>query len=121
MGLNSKMFDTLGMVTLVTPPSMMNPAEISFTLVDLKEEEKNQVATQLNKLYPNDNITLFIYGNSGDNGWLKQAMTKSKYILTNKDAPVWIEDIAPEAKTYYISKEQTVEQTFKNINKESEV
>ena len=121
MGLNSKMFDTLGMVTLVTPPSMMNPAEISFTLVDLKEEEKNQVATQLNKLYPNDNITLFIYGNSGDNKWLRQAMTKSKYILTNKDAPVWIEDIAPEAKTHYISKEQTVEQTFKNINKESEI
>ena len=40
MALKLKMFDTLGMVTLVTPPSMMNPEKISFTLVSLKEKEK---------------------------------------------------------------------------------
>jgi len=28
--------------------------------------------------------------------------------------------LAPEAKTYYVSEEQTIEQTFEKINKESE-
>jgi hypothetical protein len=42
MGLNMKIFDTLGMVTLVTPPSMINPEKISFTLINLKEKEKDQ-------------------------------------------------------------------------------
>ena len=48
MALKLKMFDTLGMVTLVTPPSMMNPEKISFTLISLKEKEKNHFAIQLN-------------------------------------------------------------------------
>ena len=38
MALKLKMFDTLGMVTLVTPPSMMNPEKISFTLVSVRSE-----------------------------------------------------------------------------------
>ena len=121
MALKLKMFDTLGMVTLVTPPSMMNPGEISFTLVDLKEEEKNHFATELNKLYPNDNVTVYIYETSGDNGWLRQAMTKSKYVLMKKDVPIWIEEMASDAKTYYVSEEQTVKQTFEKINEERKV
>ena len=42
MALNMKILDKLGMVTLVTPPSMMNPEKISFTLINLKEKEKDQ-------------------------------------------------------------------------------
>ena len=47
MALKMKMFDTLGMVTLVTPPSMMNPEKISFTLINLKEKEKNHFPLSL--------------------------------------------------------------------------
>ena len=42
MPFNIKMFDTLGAITLITPPSMMNPGEISFLLIDLKEQQKNE-------------------------------------------------------------------------------
>ena len=41
MGLNLKMFDTLGMMTVVTPPSMLNPENLSFTIINLREKEKN--------------------------------------------------------------------------------
>ena len=42
MALNLKMFDTLGALTVVTPPSMMNPEKLSFTIINLREKEKNQ-------------------------------------------------------------------------------
>jgi|TARA_B100001778_G_C18354924_1_gene523742 hypothetical protein len=121
MALKLKMFETLGMVTLVTPPSMMNPEKISFTLVNLKEKEKNHFAIQLNKCFPNDNVVVYIYDTFGQNNWLKQAMSKSNYVIVNKDTvPVWIEEEVPaKAKIFYVSKENTVEQTFENIQKES--
>jgi len=121
MGLNLKMFDTLGMITVVTPPSMMNPEELSFTIINLKEKEKNHFAKELNTLFPNDNITVYIYDNIGNEEWLETAITKSKYVLMDKDkAPIWINEIAPNKKTYSISKEQTVEQTFETISKQME-
>ena len=118
MGLNLKMFDTLGALTVVTPPSMMNPEKLSFTIINLREKEKNHFAKELNTLFPNDNITVYIYDNPGYQDWLEQAITKSKYIIMEKDkAPIWIKEMAPENKTYYVSEEQTIEQTFKIINK----
>ena len=118
MALNLKMFDTLGMMTVVTPPSMMNPEKLSFTIINLREKEKNHFAKELNTLFPNDNITVYIYDNPGYQDWLEQAVTKSKYIIMEKDkAPIWIKEMAPENKTYYVSEEQTIEQTFKIINK----
>ncbi len=121
MGLNLKMFNTLGMITVVTPPSMMNPEELSFTIINLKEKEKNHFAKELNTLFPNDNITVYIYDNIGNEEWLETAITKSKYVLMDKDkAPIWINEIAPNKKTYSISKEQTVEQTFETISKQME-
>tara|TARA_A100001391_G_scaffold121316_1_gene82655 strand:+ start:816 stop:1187 length:372 start_codon:yes stop_codon:yes gene_type:complete len=118
MALNLKMFDTLGMMTVVTPPSMMNPEKLSFTIINLREKEKNHFAKELNTLFPNDNITVYIYDNPGYQDWLEQAITKSKYIIMEKDkAPIWIKEMAPENKTYYVSEEQTIEQTFKIINK----
>jgi len=121
MGLNLKMFDTLGMITVVTPPSMMNPEKLSFTIINLKEKEKNHFAKELNTLFPNDNITVYIYDNIGNEEWLETAITKSKYVLMDKDkAPIWINEIAPNKKTYSISKEQTVEQTFETISKQME-
>jgi len=118
MGLNLKMFDTMGMVTVVTPPSMMNPEKISFTLINLKEKEKNHFASQLNKYFPNDNIVVYIMQGE-DNGWLRQAMTKSKYVLVDKaSVPIWIEEHLTAQKIHYVSEEQTIEQTFEKINKE---
>jgi hypothetical protein len=48
-------------------------------------------------------------------------MSKSNYVIVNKDTvPVWIEEEVPaKAKIFYVSKENTVEQTFENIQKES--
>ena len=40
MPLRMKLFDTLGAVTLVTPPSMVNPQEVNFLLINLEESEK---------------------------------------------------------------------------------
>ena len=111
-----KMFDTLGMVTLVTPPSMMNSEKISFTLINLKEKEKNHFAKQLNKVFPNDNVTVYLYNATGQTGWLKQAISKSKYVMLDRtDAPVWIEELVPENKLYLVTKDQTIENTFENI------
>ena len=115
MGLNLKMFDTLGMITVVTPPSMMNPNDLSFTIIYLQEKEKNQFAKALNELFPNDNITVFMFDAIGMNNWLKQAINKSKYVLMEKTVPVWISELAPEEKTHYISDEHTVEQDFQKI------
>tara|TARA_B100001769_G_C21891699_1_gene481804 strand:+ start:63 stop:434 length:372 start_codon:yes stop_codon:yes gene_type:complete len=118
MGLNLKMFDTLGALTVVTPPSMMNPEKLSFTIINLREKEKNHFAKALNKLFPNDNITVYMYDHPGYQDWLEQAITKSKYIIMEKDkAPIWIKEMAPENKTYYVSADQTIEQTFEIINK----
>ena len=121
MGLNLKMFDTLGALTVVTPPSMMNPEKLSFTIINLREKEKNHFAKALNKLFPNDNITVYMYDHPGYQDWLEQAVTKSKYVIMEKDkVPIWIEEMAPEKKTYYVSEGQTIEQTFQIINKERE-
>lgn len=117
MALKMKMFDTLGMVTLVTPPSMMNPDKISFALINLKEKEKNHFAIELNKLFPNDNVVVYIYNTSGEKGWIAQAMQKSKYILINKDSPIWLEEMAPATKTYFVDEQQTVEKIFTTISK----
>ena len=117
MALKIKMFDTLGMITVVTPPSMMNPEKISFTLINLKEKEKNHFAIQLNKCFPNDNIVVYIMEGE-DNGWLKQAMTKSKYVIVDKaSVPIWIEEHLKSEKIHYVSETQTGEQIFENIQK----
>ena len=117
MSMGLKVFDTLGTITVVTPPSMMNPHKISFCLINLKEEQKNQFATQLNKLFPNDNITVFIYESvSGDGPWIKQATLKSKFIVADKkDLPPFVEELLSNDKTYEVNGERTVEQVFTEI------
>ena len=121
MALNLKMFDTLGMVTLVTPPSMMQGGELGFTLVNLREKEKNYFATQLNKVFPNDNVVVYIYDIVGEKAWLFKAISESKYVMLGNDAPVWVHEIIPEKKRYIVSTEQTLENTFENINKERSI
>ena len=121
MALNMKILDTLGMVTLVTPPSMMNPEKISFTLINLEEKEKDQFAKHLNKIYPNDNIVVYICRKNIEKDWLSQAIGKSTYVIVDKtNLPIWIDEVLPIKKCYEVTAEQSIEQTFKNINKESE-
>ena len=116
MSMGLKVFDTLGTITVVTPPSMLNPHKISFCLINLKEEQKNQFATQLNKLFPNDNITVFIYESSGDGPWIKQATMKSKFIVADKkDLPPFVEELLSDDKTYEVNGERSVEQVFTKI------
>tara|TARA_Y100001937_G_scaffold70318_1_gene95758 strand:+ start:2521 stop:2892 length:372 start_codon:yes stop_codon:yes gene_type:complete len=122
MTMGLKVFDTLGTITMVTPPSMLNPHKISFCLVNLKEEQHNQFATQLNKLFPNDNITVFVYDSvHGDAPWIRQATMRSKFIVAHKkDLPPFVEELLAKEKTYEINADQTVEEAFKKI-KESEL
>ena len=79
-----KILDTLGMITLVTPPSMMNPEKISFTLINLKEKEKDQFAKHLNKIYPNDNIVVYICRKNIEKVWLSQAMGNQHMLLLTR-------------------------------------
>ena len=117
MGLALKMFDTLGLVTIVTHPSMIVPEKISFTLINMEEKEKNQFAKAINKLFPKDNITIYMYNGSDNQHWLENAISRSKYVLMDKDkSPIWIDEMAPENKTYGISEQQSVEQVFETIN-----
>ena len=117
MGLALKMFDTLGLVTIVTHPSMIVPEKISFTLINMEEKEKNQFAKAINKLFPKDNITIYMYNGSDNQHWLENAISRSKYVLMDKDkSPIWIDEMAPENKTYVISEQQSVEQVFETIS-----
>ena len=114
-----KILDTLGMITLVTPPSMMNPEKISFTLINLKEKEKDQFAKHLNKLYPNDNVVVYICKKNIEKGWLLQAMGKSTCVVVNKtDLPIWINEELPIKKCYEVTAERSIEETFEIFNTE---
>ena len=117
MGLALKMFDTLGIVTVVTAPSMIVPEKISFTLINLEEKEKNEFAKAINKVFPKDNIVVFMYNETDNQAWLEKAISRSKYVLMDKEkSPIWIVEIAPENKTYGISAQQSVEEVFDTIS-----
>ncbi len=117
MGLALKMFDTLGMVTLVTYPSMIMPTKISFTLINLEEKEKNQFAKAINKVFPKDNITVYMYNGSENQSWLEIAIARSQHVLMDKDkSPIWVNELSPENKTHIISEQQSVEQVFETIS-----
>ena len=119
MPYNIKMFDTLGAITLITPPSMMNPGAISFLLIDLKEEQKNQFAFRFGKIFPNDNISVYIYDSGwGKGNWIDQAVRKSRFIVIDKtNIPIFIDELLPTDNVYEYTAEQTVESIFENIKK----
>ena len=117
MGLALKVFDKLGIVTIVTHPSMIMPEKISFTLINLEEKAKNEFATAINKIFPKDNITVYMYNESDHQDWLEKAVSRSTYVVMDKDkAPIWISEMAPEKKTYSISEQQSVDQVFETIS-----
>ena len=50
MALKMKMFDTLGMVTLVTPPSMMNPEKNQFHSYQLERKGKESFCNSIEQM-----------------------------------------------------------------------
>lgn len=113
MPLRMKLFDTLGAVTLVTPPSMVNPQEVNFLLINLEESEKNEFAKALNEIFPKDNVTVFLYNHIGQNAWLRQCILKAKYILLNDtNVPIWISEMLEGRDVYKINESHKVKETF---------
>ena len=116
MNMGIKVFDTLGTITVITPPSMINPHEISFCLINLKEEQKDQFATQLNKIFPEDNITVFMYDiGAGAGPWIKQAINKARFVVyDNTNLPLFVTELLPKD-GYEYNGDQSVEQIFTKI------
>ncbi len=110
-----KMFDSTGMVTLVSPPSMMKGGNIGFTLVNIKEKEKNYFAKEIHKVFPDDNVVMYMPGGA-EKDWLTKAISESKYVILDQSTvPLWIEEMVPENKRYYVNQEQSVVNIFETI------
>tara|TARA_B100000214_G_C23700142_1_gene504885 strand:- start:173 stop:547 length:375 start_codon:yes stop_codon:yes gene_type:complete len=119
MAYNLKIFNTPGAITLVTPPSMINEGKISFLLINLKEEQKNQFAIQLNKLFPNDNIIVYIYDDLiSEAKWVKEASQRARFIVVDKtNLPIFVDEALEPNKVYEYTAEKSVESIFNDIKK----
>ena len=119
MALKLKMFPGTGAVTMVTSPSMMQGGDLGFTMVALKEKEKNYFATEVNKVFPDNDVVMYVHGGGGEKGWLNQAIRQSNYVVMDESSvPVWIQEMVPENKRYFINEDQTVVKIFETINQE---
>ncbi len=77
-GLTGKM----GKLTIVTPPSMIRPNDVSFTIINLNEEQKTLFADKLNELFPKNEITIYVWDKSKvEDKWLDEANLNSDYVL----------------------------------------
>lgn len=119
-----KLFDTMGGITIVTPPSMINPEKISFAIINLKEETQNEFATQLNKVFPEDNLTVYPWhpDDSGGDRWLRQALSKARFIIVdNKDIPVWVQELLEvfKDKVHTVIDKASIEEEFQKIKNDN--
>ena len=74
----------LGKLTLVTPPSMIKPDEISFTVINFNEQQKQMFTDALNEQLPYNNVTIFIWDNEvTEDKWFKMAKENSHYQIDN--------------------------------------
>ena len=72
----------MGKLTIVTPPSMISPTDISFTIINFNEEQKTLFTDKLNELFPKNEITIFIWDKSQvEDKWLDQANRNSDYVI----------------------------------------
>ena len=72
----------MGKLTIVTPPSMVTPKNLSFTLINLDNDQKNIFTDSLNELFPQNEITVFIWDKSKkDDKWLAEANLNSDYVV----------------------------------------
>tara|TARA_Y100001972_G_scaffold47057_1_gene58039 strand:- start:1548 stop:1868 length:321 start_codon:yes stop_codon:yes gene_type:complete len=74
--------NNMGKLTIVTPPSMISPTDISFTIINFNEEQKTLFTDKLNELFPKNEITIFIWDKSQvEDKWLDQANRNSDYVI----------------------------------------
>ncbi len=81
--MDSSQGDTaMGKLTIVTPPSMVTPKNLSFTLINLDNAQKTIFTDSLNELFPRNEITVFIWDKSKkDDKWLAEANLNSDYVV----------------------------------------
>lgn len=51
----------MGTITMVTPPSFFQNQNRSFCLVNLSKKDKDNFADQINKYFPKDDITIYLW------------------------------------------------------------
>ena len=51
----------MGTITMVTPPSFFQNQNRSFCLVNLSKKDKDNFATQINKYFPKEDITIYLW------------------------------------------------------------
>jgi hypothetical protein len=72
----------MGKLTIVTPPSMIRPKDISFTIINLNDDQKTLFSDRLNELFPKNEITVFVWDKSNVvDKWLAQANLNSDYVI----------------------------------------
>tara|TARA_B100001113_G_C20798449_1_gene487117 strand:+ start:16 stop:330 length:315 start_codon:yes stop_codon:yes gene_type:complete len=89
----------LGKLTLVTPPSMIKPDDISFTIINFSDDQKQEFSDVINKELPYNNVTIFIWDNETiEDNWYKLAHDNSDYQINNKED---IADVIKKSKIDY--------------------
>ena len=51
----------MGTITMVTPPSFFQNQNRSFCLVNLSKKDKDNFADQINKYFPKEDITIYLW------------------------------------------------------------
>ena len=103
----------MGTITMVTPPSFFQNQNRSFCLVNLSRRDKDNFADQINKYFPKEDITIYLWDDNNfsnldpfggddpeyerylenwkpnqkgrDYSWLLNACRASTYIIMNMD------------------------------------
>ena len=87
--------DRLGKLTIVTPPSMIQPKDLSFIIMNLSDQQKEIFTNKLNEFFPTNEITIFVIDKlKEEDNWLKVAKVNTDYVITgDKDVNEQIETI----------------------------
>lgn len=74
--------DKMGKLIIVTPPSMIRPKDISFTIINLNDEQKTVLTDKLNVLFPKNEITIFVWDKfKVEDKWFEEANLNSDYVI----------------------------------------
>ena len=57
-----------GTITLVTPPSFFTNQNRSFVLVNLSKKDKDNFAEAINKWFPKDDLTIYLWDDNNFSG-----------------------------------------------------
>ena len=78
----NKLTEQMGKLTIVTPPSMIKPKDVSFTIVNLDSEQKELFTNQLNEFFLANEVTVYVWDNSRTiDKWLAEAYINSEYVI----------------------------------------